>query len=149
MRGATDASCRADSQLCLLLDGQSLALRPLARAPWGAVPLRPADGQHAHPTLATGQAPRLPEPADRIEHVNLPQTEAELEAIRRCVLRGSPYGNAFWTEQAAEQLGLQSTLDRRAARARASSELRNLRILPSICVCPLYFPFFNHLFQGL
>lgn len=52
----------------------------------------------------------LPKPSDWIEHVNLPQTEAELEAIRRCLHRGSPYGNATWTEQAAEQLGLQSTL---------------------------------------
>jgi putative transposase len=55
----------------------------------------------------------LPEPSDWIEQVNAPQTEAELAAIRRCVRRGSPYGNAPWTEQAAEQLGLQSTLHRR------------------------------------
>ena len=55
----------------------------------------------------------LPEPSDWIEQVNMPQTEAELEAIRRCVRRGSPYGNAAWTEQTAEQLGLQSTLRRR------------------------------------
>ena len=55
----------------------------------------------------------LPEPTDWIEQVNLPQTEAELDAIRRCVRRGSPYGNASWTEQTAERLGLQSTLHRR------------------------------------
>lgn len=55
----------------------------------------------------------LPEPSDWIEQVNLPQTEAELEAIRRSVRRGSPYGNTAWTELAAEQLGLQSTLHRR------------------------------------
>ncbi len=52
----------------------------------------------------------LPEPSDWIEQVNSPQTEAELEAIRRCLHRGSPYGNTTWAEQAAEQLGLQSTL---------------------------------------
>ena len=52
----------------------------------------------------------LPEPSDWIEQVNLPQTETELEAIRRCLHRGSPYGKATWTEQVAEQLGLQSTL---------------------------------------
>ena len=55
----------------------------------------------------------LPEPSDWIEHVNLPQTEAELEAIHRCLRRGSPYGNAAWTEQTGEQLGLQSTLSAR------------------------------------
>jgi len=52
----------------------------------------------------------LPQPSDWIEQVNMPQTEAELESIRRCVRRGSPCGNAGWVEQAAEQLGLKSTL---------------------------------------
>jgi putative transposase len=52
----------------------------------------------------------LPEPSDWIEYVNLPQTEAELEAIRRCVHRGSPYVNSDWTDRVGEQLGLQSTL---------------------------------------
>jgi putative transposase len=55
----------------------------------------------------------LPQPSDWREYVNSPQTEAELEAIRRCVRRGSPYGNTGWTEQTVEQLGLQSTLRRR------------------------------------
>ena len=45
--------------------------------------------------------------------VNSPETEAELEAIRRCLRRGSSYGGAAWTKQTANQLGLQSTLRRR------------------------------------
>ena len=52
----------------------------------------------------------LPEPTDWPRLVNQPQTEAELEAIRRCVRRGSPCGSIAWAEQTAEQLGLQSTL---------------------------------------
>jgi putative transposase len=52
----------------------------------------------------------LPKPSDWIEQVNLPQTDSELEAIRRCLHRGSPYGNATWSDQIAEQLGLKSTL---------------------------------------
>jgi len=52
----------------------------------------------------------LPRPSDWAEYVNLPQTDAEIAAIRRCVRRGSPYGNTGWTQQTAEQLGLQSTL---------------------------------------
>ena len=52
----------------------------------------------------------LPQPHDWTEHVNAPQTEAEVEAVRRCLRRGSPYGNATWIERTAEQLGLQSTL---------------------------------------
>lgn len=55
----------------------------------------------------------LPLPSDWTEYVNTPQTEAELEAIRRCVRRGSPYGNAIWGTEVAERLGLQSTLRRR------------------------------------
>jgi len=55
----------------------------------------------------------LPGPSDWIEQVNAPQTEAELESIRRCVRRGSPFGNVAWVERASEQLGLQSTLRRR------------------------------------
>ena len=53
-----------------------------------------------------------PQPSDWTEHVNLPQTEADLEAVRQCLRRGSPYGNTTWTEQTAKQLGLQSTLRR-------------------------------------
>ncbi len=52
----------------------------------------------------------LPVPFDWCEQVNQPQTEAELEAIRRCVQRGCPYGSASWVDHAAERLGLQSTL---------------------------------------
>jgi putative transposase len=50
----------------------------------------------------------LPEPSDWVEQVNM-----ELESLRRCVRRGSPYGSAPWIEHSAEQLGLQSTLRRR------------------------------------
>jgi len=55
----------------------------------------------------------LREPRDWIEQVNQPQTEAEVDAIRRCVRRGCPYGNPAWVGQAAEALGLQSTLQPR------------------------------------
>jgi putative transposase len=49
-------------------------------------------------------------PRDWCRLVNEPQTEAEVEAIRRCVARGQPYGGEDWVLQTAEQLGLQSTL---------------------------------------
>jgi putative transposase len=55
----------------------------------------------------------LPRPSDWSEYVDSPQTDAELEAIRRCLHRGSPYGNTNWTKQTSEQLGLQSTLHNR------------------------------------
>jgi hypothetical protein len=39
-----------------------------------------------------------------------PQTEAELAALRRCVQRGSPFGEGAWCDQIVRRLGLESTL---------------------------------------
>ena len=52
----------------------------------------------------------LPLPADWVEHVNRPQTEAELDAVRRSVVRGRPFGSAAWERQTAARLGLEYTL---------------------------------------
>lgn len=52
----------------------------------------------------------LPRPRDWLQHVNRPQTEAEVEAIRRSVARGQPFGAERWIEQVVTQLGLESTL---------------------------------------
>jgi len=52
----------------------------------------------------------LPMPRDWLQYVQSPQTEAELEALRRSVVRGAPFGGASWQQQTAEHLGLQSTL---------------------------------------
>jgi putative transposase len=49
-------------------------------------------------------------PPDWADHVNAPQTEAELDAVRRCVLRGCPYGDGNWTKATVAQLGLESTV---------------------------------------
>lgn len=45
-----------------------------------------------------------------IDHVNAPQTEADLAALRRSVRRGSPFGDASWSERVVRRLGLESTL---------------------------------------
>jgi putative transposase len=42
--------------------------------------------------------------------VNQPQTEAEVDAIRRSVARGQPYGGEHWVRRTAKRLGLESTL---------------------------------------
>ncbi|HUT14427.1 MAG TPA: hypothetical protein VMY42_28335 [Thermoguttaceae bacterium] len=52
----------------------------------------------------------LPMPRRWPEHVQTPQTEAELESLRRSVLRGAPFGEASWQERTAKRLNLQSTL---------------------------------------
>ena len=44
------------------------------------------------------------------EHVNEPQSEAELEAIQRCVARGQPFGRDAWRSKVARQPGLEYTL---------------------------------------
>ncbi len=49
-------------------------------------------------------------PADWVGWVNAAQTEAELEALRKCVNRGTPYGSEGWKTRIANALGLESTL---------------------------------------
>ena len=56
-------------------------------------------------------------PLDRPENwlgwVNEAQTDAELEALRKCVNRSTPYGSENWTAQIAAALGLKYTLQAR------------------------------------
>ena len=49
-------------------------------------------------------------PADWIDWVAAPQTQAELDAVRRAVVRGSPYGSETWQRRTAHRLGLDATL---------------------------------------
>ena len=48
-------------------------------------------------------------PADWLSWVQEPQTDAELEAIRRSVVRGQPFGDDRWTRRTAKRFGLEST----------------------------------------
>jgi REP-associated tyrosine transposase len=63
----------------------------------------------------------VPRPRDWVKRVNAPQTEAELEAVRRSVRRGSPFGNPDWQRTTAQRLGLQTTL-RPRGRPRKSAD---------------------------
>ena len=72
---------------------------------WSSLGQRAQGG--SAPTLAAGPVPL---PADWVRHVNAPQTEAELEALRRSVVRGMPFGHSGWQQDAAVRLGLESTL---------------------------------------
>ena len=53
-----------------------------------------------------------PSPRTRgwVEHVNAPQTEAELMALRRSVNRGNPFGDDSWCKRAIRELNLESTV---------------------------------------
>jgi putative transposase len=59
------------------------------------------------PELDPGPVPR---PADWLEHVNQPQTEAEVERLRECLRRGRPFGHDAWMTDAAHRLGLEASL---------------------------------------
>ena len=52
----------------------------------------------------------LPVPPQWRTFVNDVETDAELEALRRCVKRGQPFGSNQWIEETAKQLNLESTL---------------------------------------
>jgi putative transposase len=52
----------------------------------------------------------IPRPVKWCQYVNEPQTEAELTALRRSCVRGTPYGSTKWVSQTAQTLGLQATL---------------------------------------
>ena len=54
-----------------------------------------------------------------VEHVNQPQTEAEVALIRRSVQRGRPFGDDLWTEQTIERFGLETTVRPRGRPKRA------------------------------
>ena len=62
----------------------------------------------------------LPRPRCWVELVNEPQTDAELDALRRSVLRGQPFGSTEWIERTAKELGLESTLRSRGRPRRPS-----------------------------
>jgi putative transposase len=68
-------------------------------------------GQRAYklegPPLADGPLPR---PANWLEYVDRPETERELEDLRRSATRGAPFGGLEWQRRTAKRLGLESSL---------------------------------------
>jgi putative transposase len=54
----------------------------------------------------------LAQPQRWLQHVNKPETESELAALRRSVVRGAPYGDESWQRRTAAALGLESALRR-------------------------------------
>ena len=60
--------------------------------------------------LQEGPAPR---PRPWVDYVNLPQTEDELEMLRRSMARGTPFGELEWIRRTARRLGLEYTLNPR------------------------------------
>jgi putative transposase len=48
----------------------------------------------------------VPCPANWIEHVNQPHSETELEAVRRAIRRGAPFGSDDWRAEGARLSGV-------------------------------------------
>jgi putative transposase len=71
---------------------------------WSSLALRGLRG----PTILSPSPVKLPR--NWVELVNRPQTEAEVEAVRRSIARGAPLGNAAWQRRTVERLGLEHTL---------------------------------------
>ena len=67
-------------------------------------------------------------PPGWVRRVNTPPGEKELEAVRRCVNRGSPMGDEGWVESTARRLDLEMTLRARGRPKRKPVEsLRGAR----------------------
>jgi putative transposase len=52
----------------------------------------------------------LDRPKNWVNCANGVQTEAEIESLRKCVNRDTPYGSEAWTTRIANALGLESSL---------------------------------------
>ena len=63
----------------------------------------------AQPAIPLAEWP-LPVPADWLDYVNRPVSEAELAALQRSAWRGTPFGHPAWQQEIARRLHLQSTL---------------------------------------
>jgi putative transposase len=84
---------------------KSLPVRKAERWPWSSLGRPPKNVET--PRLDSGPVRR---PDHWLDWVNAPQTEAELKALRDCVVRGAPYGGERWQQLTARRLGLESTL---------------------------------------
>ncbi len=64
--------------------------------------------EHERPAwLSKGPVDR---PARWLTYVNRAETSAELESLRRSILRGAPFGTATWSQRTAHRLGLEASL---------------------------------------
>ena len=116
------ARFKADSRASLFEEEAHLlkAIRNIERNPlranmvqraeqwrWSSLWRRERGSEKERSALADWPVPR---PFDWVEQVNRPESEAELEALRRAVQRGRPFGDETWTVEAARALRLQRTL---------------------------------------
>ena len=83
-----------------------------------------ADEAAAPAYLVAGPVER---PRPWLKWIDQAVTAAELEALRQCVNRGTPFGNAAWTARIAEVLGIASTLRPRGRPRKTQTAARTPR----------------------
>jgi len=96
--------------LCRYVERNALRANLVERAEqwrWGSLYRWKYGTTQEQKLLSAWPIPRLP---NWIEHVNEPLTQGELDAIRRSIRRGRPFGGMDWTKKIAKRLGLEMTL---------------------------------------
>ena len=97
--------------VCRYVERNALRAKLVKRAedwPWSSLARRVI--RDAPPWLVPMRA--WPADANRkwVEFVNRPETVAEVDALRGCIHRGSPFGHAAWQQRTAVRLKLESSL---------------------------------------
>ena len=98
--------------VCRYVERNALRANLVERAedwPWSSLDRRRRKGVASPGLIAMNDWPVLP-PRNWKASVNRQETEAELEAVRRSVARGAPYGHAAWQRRTANRLKLESSL---------------------------------------
>lgn len=85
--------------------------------PWSSLGAS-SENAEVMPKLASEELLRR---GDWAEFVNQPMTEAEVEAIRRAIRRGRPFGSEEWTQGTAKRLGLEFSLRPRGGQRRGTN----------------------------
>jgi putative transposase len=74
---------------------------------WSSLWRRKQTNEEAKALVCDGP---LPLPDDWCHHVNQAQTNREVEAVQRSVVRGTPFGSEAWIQKTARRLDLEYTL---------------------------------------
>lgn len=96
--------------VCRYVERNALRAGLTARAeewPWGSLALRAPGAVQEEGLLSAWP---VAYPHDWVERVNEAQTESELQAIRRSVRRGQPFGSEEWVSRTAARFQLEQTL---------------------------------------
>ena len=86
---------------------------------WSSLWRRKQDDEEARSLLADWPVEGT---RDWVRRVNQAETAGELDALRRCVTRGRPYGGPVWTERTTRRLGLENTFRSRGRPPKARDD---------------------------